>query len=288
MIVVCTPTGQIGRQVLGHVLDAASSAVRVIARDPFRLPARVRERTEVVQGSLTDAKVLGRALEGASSVFWLLPPDPHASSVDGHRLDFTRPLRAAITRAGRLVYVTGLGNRQLAGPSTDQMIRDTGVSLRALPCPAFMDNLLQQIGPITEHGVFGYPASGEHKLPACAIRDIATVAAELLLDPSWTGQDRIPILGPEDISYNDMARVLTEELGRPVHYQQVPGDVFKATLTEHGVTESMAQWLVDRMAAVDEGLYDAEPRTPRSTTPTSFRQWCRNVLKPAVAARAAR
>jgi hypothetical protein len=32
------------------------------------------------------------------------------------------------------------------------------------------------------------------------------------------------------------------------------------------------------------GMDNAEPRTPLSTTPTSFRQWCEEVLKPAVLA----
>jgi hypothetical protein len=38
------------------------------------------------------------------------------------------------------------------------------------------------------------------------------------------------------------------------------------------------------MVAKDQGLDNAEPRTPQSTTPTSFRQWCLEVLKPAVLA----
>lgn len=33
-----------------------------------------------------------------------------------------------------------------------------------------------------------------------------------------------------------------------------------------------------------EGLDNAEPRTPQATTPTTFRQWCEDVLKPAVLA----
>ena len=41
MIVITTPTGQIGRQVLDRILDSGE-AVRVIARDPSRLPERVR------------------------------------------------------------------------------------------------------------------------------------------------------------------------------------------------------------------------------------------------------
>jgi hypothetical protein len=53
---------------------------------------------------------------------------------------------------------------------------------------------------------------------------------------------------------------------------------------QHGMSEAWAQRLVDRMARVDQGLYNAEPRTPQSTTPTSFRQWCEDVLKPALVA----
>jgi len=44
----------------------------------------------------------------------------------------------------------------------------------------------------------------------------------------------------------------------------------------------MAQAMLDMLDAKNKGLDNAEPRTPQSTTPTSFRQWCEEVLKPAV------
>jgi len=40
MLVITTPTGQIGRQVLGNLLDSGEQ-LRVIARDPSQLPAEV-------------------------------------------------------------------------------------------------------------------------------------------------------------------------------------------------------------------------------------------------------
>jgi len=36
--------------------------------------------------------------------------------------------------------------------------------------------------------------------------------------------------------------------------------------------------------AKNEGLDNGVQRTPENSTPTSFRQWCQEVLKPAVAA----
>jgi hypothetical protein len=40
--------------------------------------------------------------------------------------------------------------------------------------------------------------------------------------------------------------------------------------------------MTDIPAAKNNGLGNAEPRTPQSTTSTSFRQWWEEALKPAV------
>ena len=59
---------------------------------------------------------------------------------------------------------------------------------------------------------------------------------------------------------------------------------FKARLLERGLSEAMAQANLDMWVAYGQGLDTAEPRTPESTTPTSFRQWCVEELKPRVMA----
>ena len=67
-----------------------------------------------------------------------------------------------------------------------------------------------------------------------------------------------------------------------MRYQQIPAQALKDRLTGFGMSNAMAQGTVDMMAAKDQGLDNAEPRTPESTTPTTFRQWCQDILKPAV------
>jgi uncharacterized protein YbjT (DUF2867 family) len=130
--------------------------------------------------------------------------------------------------------------------------------------------------------MFFSPISGDRKLPTCATRDIAAVAARLLLDHSWSGQSSVAVLGPADLSFNDMGQIMSEVLERPVRFQQIPFEAYKAGLIEGGMSDAMAQGMVDMAAAKNEGLDNAEPRTPQSTTSTSFRQWCEEVLKPAV------
>jgi uncharacterized protein YbjT (DUF2867 family) len=90
MIVVTTPTGNIGSQLLPHLL-AAGESVRVIARDPSKLSPAVRSKVDVVQGSADDPTVVNKAFKGAESVFWIVPPSWRVDDVKEYYLQFTRP-----------------------------------------------------------------------------------------------------------------------------------------------------------------------------------------------------
>lgn len=296
MIVITAPTGNIGHQVLADVL-AGDEPVRVIVRDPARLPASVRDRVEVVQGSHGDARVATRALAGADALFWLLPADSQAASVEAAFTGFTRPAAGAIRDQGvkRVVDVSALGRHTSyagrAGHVTgslamDDLIASTGAAFRALTAPSFMDNMLRQVHPIKDQGMIFGTVAADRKLPTVATRDIAAVAARLLLDHTWTGQQEVPVLGPEDLSGTDMAAIISEVLGSPVRYQQIPGQAFRDQLTGHGASDAMAQGVLDMMIAKDNGLDNGVSRGPANAidTPTTFRQWCADTLKPAVRA----
>src|SRR5438445_12461811 len=150
MIVVTAPTGLIGHQVLNNLLES-DEPIRVIARDPSRLAAHTRERVEVMQGSHSDRDVVTRAFAGADSVFWLVPPDPHAESVEAAYVDFSRPACEALKSHGvrQVVGVSALGRGTTAARNAgfvpaslamDDLIAGTGVSYGALTMPSFLDN----------------------------------------------------------------------------------------------------------------------------------------------------
>jgi uncharacterized protein YbjT (DUF2867 family) len=292
MIVVTAPTSTIGRQVLANILDKGES-VRVVARDPSHLTPQTRQRVDVVQGSHSDSCVVKKAFAGADAVFWLVPPAPDAKSVQAAYVDFTRPACAAFKSQGvrRVVGVSALGRGTPAAKNAgfvtaslamDDLIASTGVGYRALTMPSFMDNIVRQAAAIKNQGAFFSPIDGDRKLPTCATRDIAAAAAKLLLDHSWSGQGSLAVLGPEDLSFNDMARIMSEVLGKSIRYQQIPLDAYKARFIGFGMSEAMAQGMTDMAAAKNDGLDNAEPRTAENSSPTSFRQWCEEVLKPAV------
>jgi uncharacterized protein YbjT (DUF2867 family) len=290
MIVITTPTGLIGRQVLERVLKA-DEPVRVIARDRSRLSPQTLQRVDVIEGSHGDAEVVGRAFTGADSVFWLAPPNSTAATLDAVYAGFAEPAAEAIVRHGvkRIVDVSALGRgvSDRAGLVTaslamDDLFASTGAGFRALLMPSFMDNVLRQLEAIKRQGMFFSTVSPDRKLPTCATRDIAAVAAELLLDHSWSGQDTVAVLGPEDLSHDEMAEIMSDVLGKTVNYQQVPVEVFTQQLADRGMSDAMINGMVEMVVAKDQRLDNAEPRTSQSTTPTSFRQWCDEVLRPAV------
>jgi hypothetical protein len=73
-------------------------------------------------------------------------------------------------------------------------------------------------------------------------------------------------------------------LGTPVRYEWQSLASFTATLAGYGIGDAFVQGMADMMRAKDEGLDDGVPRTPQTASPTTFRQWCEEVLKPAVLA----
>ncbi|GAA4533471.1 NAD(P)H-binding protein [Amycolatopsis samaneae] len=293
MIVITAPTGNIGRDLLPLLLEASpSEKLRVITRDPARLPDAVRECVEVVVGSHGDAEVVDRAFEGADAVFWLVPPDSSRPPADGW-LGFTAPAAKALAvhGVGHVVGVSALGRGTpvadraglvTASLAMDDLIAETGVAYRALANPSFFENLLEEADSIREKGVFTDVVDADRKAPLVAVADIAAVAARLLLDRSWTGFEDVPVLGPEDLSPTDLARIMTGQLGRPVRYERQPLDELRTTLVGYGLDATFVQGIADMKQAKDNGLDAGVTRTPETASPTTFEQWCAETLKPAV------
>lgn len=147
-----------------------------------------------------------------------------------------------------------------------------------------MENLLRQAQEIREQGTFSMANAAGRPLPAVATRDVAAAAAALLLDTAWSGQASVPVVGPGNLTPDDMAEVISDTLGAAIRYRQVPVADYQAMLLRRGASQAMAQDFAAMVEAQNDGIYDAEPRDPNSAAATSFRQWCQDTLKPAVRA----
>jgi uncharacterized protein YbjT (DUF2867 family) len=285
MIVLTTPTGHIGRELLS-LLRAAGAPVRVIARDPARVPAGV----DVVAGSHDDPAVLDAALgDGADALFLLVPPDPTTDDADAHYLRFARPAAAAVARhgVGRVVMVSsfGRGIEADAGLLTSATLLEAevnraGAATRALRPPYFMENLLHLTGALA-HGILPLPSDPDRPLPTVAAADVAAAAAALLTDTGWTGQEGVAVVGPDDLTPQGIAATLAEALDRPVALQPITVADYRATFLEHGASPAFADATAAIVTAQNRGVY-ADDTLPDRRGATSLRAWARAVLAPAL------
>lgn len=295
MIVITTPTGDIGSQVLHLLLEDGDEQLRVVVRDPAKLADDVRDRVDVVTGSHGDRDVVDRAFDGADAVFWVPPPDPTAASLHDVYAGFTQAAADAFTAHGvtHVVGVSALGRGTPSAGSAglvtaslamDDLIGASGVAYRALANPSFMDNVLRNLPTIRDNGFFSDTVAPDRSVPRTASRDIAAAGARLLRDRSWTGVGEVAVLGPEDITPDEMAAVMSDVLGTPVRYQRQSLDDLSSRMSGFGASEAFVRGMVDMMRAKEEGLDEGVPRTAETASPTTFRQWCEQVLAPAVRA----
>ncbi len=290
MIVITAPTGQIGSKLVTTLLGR-NEPIRLVVRDPGKLPAEVRERAEVVVGSHREPDVLDRALDGADALFWLMPAAATASSPYEAYVTASIPGADAVVRHAvpRVVIVSALGRGSQiyaghvsASHAMEDLFRSTGAHVRALALPTFMDNILRQVATIRNGVVSGTLPAG-FRMPWIATKDIAALAAEYLLDRTWTGQDSVAVLGGEDLSYEDVAEILTDVLGAPVRYELGDRAAVEKFLVGRGFSAAIARSMMDMDLAGERGITNATPRTAGNTTPTTFREFAVETVKPAVA-----
>lgn len=285
MIVVTTPTGHIGSEILSTLI-AAGAPVRAIARDPSKLPADV----DAVAGSHDEPAVLDAALaDGADALFLLVPPDPTAPDVDAHYVRFARAAAEAVTRHAvpRVVLVSsyGRGIDRDAGLLTSATLLEaevarSGAATRALRPPYFMENLLHLVEPLRQ-GVLPMAVDPDRMLPTAATADVAAAAAGWLMDPTWSGQEGVAVVGPDDLTPRGIAAELGEALGRPVALAPITVEDERATLLSHGASPAFADALAEMVAAQNRGVYEADT-LPDTRGATSLRAWAAASLAPAL------
>jgi uncharacterized protein YbjT (DUF2867 family) len=287
MILITTPTGDIGSKILAIILKS-NEAIRVIVRDATKLDSAVKNRVEIIEGSTDDATTVNKAFIGVDAVFWLVPPNGTTDDLNAYYLRFNH-VAADAARAQnvkRIVWVSTLGTdlgdnsgHLSAAKAGDAPLLETRIAARILDPAAFMENLLHAVSSIKDQSTFYWANDPDKVFHVIATADIAAKAAELLLDHTWTGQEHIPLLSSDNLTPNQIAEVISGVLGKPVGYKQIKPEDYKNTMSKYGSSNAVAQGFADMAVAQNNGVYFAEAEKAERA-PTSFQTWCEEVLKP--------
>ncbi len=291
MILVTTPTGNTGSIVLRQLVEGGQK-VRAFARDAQKIPDDLRSKIEIATGSLQNVDDFAKALTGCDTVYYCIPQGVNPPDVMKYYEDYANVAVQAIRKAGtkRVVYLGGAGKASplqgKAGMLTglhraEDILNTSGASVLTMHCPNFYESLFWQVQTIAQMGMMFVAVPGDCKYPEVAIRDVAGAAVKWLTDTSWSGIKSVGVIGPEDMSNNEVAALLSEALGKPVHFQQISREDNLKNLLQFGLSEALANGVSDMYESIAKGLYSVEPRTPETTAPTSYRDWIAEVFLPA-------
>ena len=295
-IIVNTPGGNIGRALTQALLDAGAE-VTIISRSPDKVTDLVGRGARLVQGEIDDERVLEEAFAGGEALFWLNPPALRPdyvawSEATGHKA-------AAVARrqgVSRALILSSLGAQagHGTGPVSPMLAIEQAFAAAvpntvALRPGFFMENVLRDLGTLASDGAIYAPVPADVPVAQVATRDIAAAAAQELLAGAWTGHRVRGLHGPADLSQEQVAATLSEALGRPVKYVQVTVEQARQALAGMGMPGFAVDMYAEMYEAIRSGLLaSAEPRTAETTTPTTFEQFAREVVAPAVAQAQAR
>lgn len=144
-------------------------------------------------------------------------------------------------------YFTGLVHKYL---------RDSGAEWTVLRPSWFMENF-NEMGhhkTIRDESKI-YTATGSGKVPFVACHDIAASAAAALTRAESYNRDFI-IGGPESLSYDEVAEIFSEVLGRNVQHVQQSEEERKDLHVKQGVPEAFASLLAQLDTAISHGKED--------------------------------
>ena len=219
-IVVTGATGTVGSRVLRGLVDRGLGAVGAVRRPgPRDLPA------PTVAFDATRPETFAPALDGADGLFLMLPPG------SGARLaDVVEAAEAAgVTKVAFLSVQGAARNPLLPHRAVEKRLESGAADALLVRASYFMQNLSEVHADDVRRGVVAVPA-GTGRTAFVDARDVADVAAAWLADetpplgPREGSATPVEVTGPEALDYFEVARALSEALGRRVVYTR-PGAV---------------------------------------------------------------
>jgi uncharacterized protein YbjT (DUF2867 family) len=287
-IVVTTPTGNIGSKLVPILLDRGAE-VTVIARHPEKVRNLASRGVKIVKGEHSDMAVLKEALQGADSLFFLIPPPYGSHDPIGDYRKFGGAMSSVASQVPQLhvVFLSSAGANRVHGTGlieglyqAEEKLRAATKNITALRANLFMENVLSSIPTILKDGAIYALVSGSRKLPQVATGDIAAVAADVLL-ARQPGQHIIDVTGPEDISFDQAAQYIGTAVGKPVRNVILSPEQFEQAASQMGFTPEVAREFVTMEQAIDTGLGQEFHGEERRRGKITFQDFVRQVFVPA-------
>jgi len=261
LITVTGSTGTIGSELL-RLLSAAGVSTRAVHRNASMV--RSLPHVSWVQADLDDAGQVEAAVAGTTRLFLLTGNEP----------DFAR-VQIGVVRAaerlgvGHIVKLSALGASDHSKSAiarehwqVEQALLSTRLQWTILRPHAFMQNWLVDVAESVRGEGLIYSPIGDGRVPFIDTRDIAAVAAEVLLHPEAHVGKKYVLTGGTAVGLAELAAALSEATGRKITYRPISMEEARARLAARGVAASA----IDAMLAIAAYQRDGGPTATVSPT----------------------
>ncbi len=273
-IVVTGATGTVGAAVVRRLLADGHDTVAAVRHTDDALP----DGAEPVRFDFADATTHRPALDGADGLFLMRPPALGADAVN--------PVVDAAVAAGvgRVAFLSVLGagrNPLLPHRSTEKHLVAAPVAAGLLRAAYFMQNFSEVHADEVREGWIDVPA-GTGETSMVDARDVGDVAAVWLTSGAAPGP--FDLTGPEAIDLFEVARVLSDVVGRRVDYRRpglaafvrrrlAAGDAPAFAAVMAGIYTSTRLGLADRVTDTVERVLGRPPRSFRQFAEDHREAW---------------
>ena len=280
--------GNVGREVM-HALLAHGRLVRAADLSVNAIRAMHGVEIDAALLDYQDHDTFAAALKGCDAVFLVRPPA--IAYMESTLLPFIDAALAAGVKHIVFLSCAGAGtNKLVPHHAVEKHLAARGAGHSLLRPGFFSQNLgVAYRRDIAEDGRLFLPA-GRARVAFVDIRDVAEAAAIIFDDPAMHENAAYDCTGPEALSFEEAARLMTEVVGRPIRYEpaSIAGYVRHLHVSGLPLAQVAVQTVLhvglrfgqsEKIDATLERLLGRRPRTLATYIRESVELWARPVAQ---------
>jgi len=257
-------TGSIGHisKPIAEGLIKAGKEVSIITSSADKVKQIEALGAKALVGSVSDVAFLKKAFEGVDVIYTMIPPLWQVTDWRAAQNEVGNAYVEAL-QSNKITHVVNLSSigahlGHSCGPVNgihdfeQQLNKMAGLNVKHLRPSFFYYNLLSMIGLVKQAGILG-ANYGENKIPLVHTSDIAAVALQELLNPSFKGNSVRYILSDERTG-NEIAEVLGKAIGKALSWVVFTDEQQLQGLLGAGVPPTHASLYVEMGAASRTGI----------------------------------
>jgi len=281
-ILVTGASGKTGRRVVAAIAKSGGQVRALVRREQAGSELMEAGAAEVAVGDLTDAESLRRALAGAGQVLHICPPmHPQEDTIAATLIDLAVELNVQ-----RFVLYSVLHPLLDDVPhharklNAERYLINSALAYTILQPSRYMQHLAPIWKTVLATGVHAMPFGTTAKFSVVDLADLAEVTALIMTTAGHDGAT-YQLAGPDALSQDDMARILTEVLGRPIRAATKPPDEFRRDATAAGMPAERIETMSLMNAHYDAHGLIGNPNVLRwllGREPTRFAEFVRREM----------